>query len=182
VRLLRLVDNLLESVRIEAVHLGLRRQPLDLGQAAAEAAALLAPLYSQARMRLEIDGPALGALRLQGDLPRLQQVYVNLLANALKFAPEGSTVHVGGRLVDGEAESWVEDEGAGLPPGDAAALFERFRRGEDLEPAAPGLGLGLWIVRSIVERHGGRAWAERIAAAGAVAARTRFSFRIPCNP
>ena len=182
VRLLRLVDNLLESVRIEAGHLGLRRQSLDLGQAAAEAAAVLAPLYSQARMRLEIDGPALGALRLQGDLPRLQQVYVNLLANALKFAPEGSTVHVGGRLVDGEAESWVEDEGAGLPPGDAAALFERFRRGEDLEPAAPGLGLGLWIVRSIVERHGGRAWAERIAAAGAVAARTRFSFRIPCNP
>jgi signal transduction histidine kinase len=182
VRLLRLVDNLLESVRIEAGHVGLRRQPLDLGQAATEAAALLAPLYSQARMRLELDEPALGGLHLQGDLPRLQQVYVNLLANALKFAPEGSTVRVGGRQQEGEVESWVEDEGAGLPPGDAAALFERFRRGADQEPAAPGLGLGLWIVRSIVERHGGRAWAERIAASGTVPARTRFSFRIPGTP
>jgi signal transduction histidine kinase len=177
VRLLRLVDNLLESVRIEAGHLGLRRQPLDLGQAAAEAAALLAPLFSQARMRLELDEASLGALRLQGDLPRLQQVYVNLLANALKYAPEGSTVRVGGRLVDGELESWVEDEGSGLPPGDTAALFERFRRGEDGEPAAPGLGLGLWIVRSIVERHGGKVRAERTADA-----RTRFSFRLPATP
>lgn len=177
VRLLRLVDNLLESVRIESGHLGLRRQPLDLGQAAGEAAALLAPLYAQAHMKLLLDEDALGRLRLQGDLPRLQQVYVNLLANALKFAPEGGTVRVGGREVDGQLESWVEDEGAGLPPGDAAALFERFRRGEDGEPAAPGLGLGLWIVRSIVERHGGTVRAERTAEA-----RTRFSFRLPPAP
>ncbi len=176
VRLLRLVDNLLESVRIEAGHLGLRRQPLDLGQAAAEAAALLAPLFSQAHMRLELDEAALGALRLQGDLPRLQQVYVNLLANALKFAPEGGTVRVGGRRVDGAIESWVEDEGTGLPPGDAAALFERFRRGEEGEPAAPGLGMGLWIVRSIIERHGGTVQAARTAEA-----RTRFSFRLPAT-
>ena len=177
VRLLRLVDNLLESVRIEAGHLGLRRQPLDLGQAAAEAAAMLAPLYAQAHMRIELDEAVLAGLQLQGDLPRLQQVYANLLANALKFAPEGSTVRVGGRRLGDELESWVEDEGAGLPPGDAATLFERFRRGEDQEPEAPGLGLGLWIVRSIVERHGGRAWAERTADA-----RTRFSFRLPATP
>lgn len=174
IRLLRLVDNLLESVRIEAGHLGLRQQEADLGSVAAEAAAMLAPLYAQAGLRLELDAPALAGLALRGDPPRLQQAYANLLANALKYAPAGTSVHVGGRVDGAFIESWVEDEGPGLPPGDPAALFERFARGAGPEPEAAGLGLGLWIVRSIIERHGGTAWAERTAGG-----RTRFAFRLP---
>ena len=90
------------------------------------------------------------------------QVLVNLLANANKFAPAGSTIGVGGAVTDSDVTLWVEDEGPGLPPGAGASLFERFVRtseeGEEMEdePEQSGMGLGLWIVKSIVERHGGR--------------------------
>ncbi len=71
-------------------------------------------------------------------------------------------------------ELWVEDEGPGPSAGDAAAIFGRFQRGANVEPAAPGLGLGLWIVRSIVERHRGEVRVERTAEQ-----RTRFTVRLP---
>ena len=81
---------------------------------------------------------------------------VNLLANSNKFAAAGTTITVGGVVRDSEIELWVKDEGPGLPDGTREAIFERFRRSSGDEPAESGMGLGLWIVKSIVERHGGR--------------------------
>src|SRR5206468_6492056 len=114
-----------------------------------------------------------------GDARRLVQVLVNLLANASKFAPAGSTIAVGGAVTDSDVTLWVEDEGPGLPPGAGASLFERFVRmpgeGEEMEdgPEQSGMGLGLWIVKSIVERHGGRLEARsRVDACGRVSARS----------
>jgi two-component system sensor histidine kinase KdpD len=101
-------------------------------------------------------------------------VFVNLLSNAAKYAPPGTTIGIGARSLDASIEVWVEDAGPGLPPGDPMVLFERFRRGEVSEPDAPGLGLGLWIVRSIVERHAGSIRVERTPAA-----RTRFVMSLP---
>jgi signal transduction histidine kinase len=69
---------------------------------------------------------------------------------------------------------WIEDAGPGPPAGDAQALFERFRRGDNIEPDAPGLGLGLWIVRSIIERHSGAVHIERTPVA-----RTRITITLP---
>jgi signal transduction histidine kinase len=102
---------------------------------------------------------------LEGDAPRLTQVFVNLLANANKFAPPGSEIRVGGK-VDGRSVSlWVEDQGSGIPEGEVGAgrsVFERFVRSvEEAEPGQSGMGLGLWIVQSIVERHGGTVEARR---------------------
>ena len=71
----------------------------------------------------------------------------------------------------------MEDEGQGVPGGSSGAIFERFRRGVETEPDAPGLGLGLWIVKSIVERHGGSIRVERTAAQ-----RTRFTLTLPRQP
>ena len=102
-----------------------------------------------------------------GDKTRLTQVFVNLLANANKFAPEDSTVRIGAAGATASVLAWVEDEG----PGPAAATTARAlrtlpaRRGAEPEPA--GLGLGLWIVKSIIERHSGRVTFVRTARRGA---------------
>jgi signal transduction histidine kinase len=158
-RLTQLIDNLLESVRIESGVDAIRRRPVELDQVVENAAALMAPLLAQRRQRLEIDLPyPLPAV--QGDPPRLTQVFVNLLANANKFSPEGSTIAVRGAVASPRVTLWVEDEGPGLPPGAGATLFERFVRAAGEEPAESGMGLGLWLVHSIVQRHGGSVEAE----------------------
>jgi signal transduction histidine kinase len=102
---------------------------------------------------------------------------VNLVANASKFAPEGTAVRVGARIENQQVIAWVEDSGPGLPEGDAVSIFERFRRGGTLEPEPGGLGLGLWISRSIVERHGGSIAAERTPDGY-----TRFTLTLPLEP
>jgi signal transduction histidine kinase len=173
-RLMRLIDNLLESVRIEAGQLAVRSQLIDLGIPVHEAVELLGPLLEQQQLKVSIDLAALAERRIPGDEQRLQQVFVNLLANAIKHAPAGSTIRIGAELSGASALVWVEDEGPGIPAGDSKALFERFRRGEHSEPDSPGLGLGLWIVRSIVERHAGSVSAQRTAQA-----RTRFVITLP---
>jgi signal transduction histidine kinase len=156
-RLTQLIDNLLESVRIESGQDGIRSRPVALDEVIEEAVEMTAPLLAQRGQTIEVDLPyPLPALR--GDAPRLTQVFVNLLANANKFAPAGSVVHVGGRVEEGAVCLWVEDEGPGFPAAAGGkALFDRFvrRAGEGEEPETGGMGLGLWIVRSILERHGG---------------------------
>jgi signal transduction histidine kinase len=109
-----------------------------------------------------------------GDAPRLIQVFVNLLANANKFAPEGSVVNVAAQSSDGVVEVTVDDAGPGISEHDAGAIFERFHRAADTEPEPRGMGLGLWIVKSIVERHGGNVQATR--SDGNL---TRFLVRLP---
>jgi signal transduction histidine kinase len=174
-RLTQLIDNLLESVRIESGQLSIRRQSVTLAEVIEEARALVASLLAQRRQRLELELPA-DLPPVSGDKPRLTQVFVNLLANANKFAPEDSVVRIGAALRGREVLAWVEDEGAGPAPDDSAALFARFRRGGGIEPEAPGLGLGLWLVKSIIERHDGRVAFERTAAG-----RTRFTLSLPAE-
>src|SRR5436305_14261243 len=112
------------------------------------------PLLSQRAQRLEVDLPyPLPAI--VGDAPRLTQVFVNLLANANKFAPEGTTIAIRGAVEAGGVALWVEDEGPGLPAGGPGSLFERFVRSAGEEPVESGMGLGLWLVKSIVHAHGG---------------------------
>jgi signal transduction histidine kinase len=174
-RLTRLIDNLLESVRIESGQLDVRRQSIEIGDVVDDARGLVEALLRQRRQPLEIDVPA--GIELQGDATRLTQVFVNLIANASKFAPEGSPIRVGARVDGGSVSAWVEDSGPGLPEGDTVGIFERFKRGGAQEPEPGGLGLGLWISRSIVERHGGS-----IAAARTVDGFTRFTLTLPIEP
>jgi signal transduction histidine kinase len=174
-RLTRLIDNLLESVRIESGQLDVRRQSIELGDVVEDARALVEALLHQRRQPLEVDVPA--GLDLQGDGTRLTQVFVNLIANASKFAPEGTAVRVGARADGKQISAWVEDSGPGLPDGDGISIFERFKRGGAEEPEPGGLGLGLWISRSIVERHGGG-----ITAARTDEGYTRFTITLPIEP
>jgi PAS domain S-box-containing protein len=172
-RLMRLIDNLLESVRIEAGQLGIRRQTLALHSVVDDAVEFVRPILAQRRQQVAIELPE-ALPELVGDEQRLVQVFVNLLSNASKFAPTGSTVRIGARIEEGSILTWVEDEGPGLGVSDPTMLFEQFRRAGDREPEAPGLGLGLWIVRSVIERHGGTVRVERTPEE-----HTRFIIKLP---
>jgi signal transduction histidine kinase len=99
---------------------------------------------------------------------------VNLLANANKFAPEDSIVRIGAEASNGQVRVWVEDEGPGPAAGERDAIFSRFQRGSGEEPEPGGLGLGLWIVKSIIDRHGGT-----ISLARTEQERTRFIITLP---
>ena len=175
-RLTQLIDNLLESVRIESGQLGIRRQPVDLHGVVADAQALIEGLLTQRGQSLELRLPD-GLPDVDGDPQRLTQVLTNLLANASKFGPEGRAIRVGAEAAGGEVSLWVEDEGPGVPDPDRGSIFDRFYRSADAEPEPKGLGLGLWIVKSIVERHGGR-----VAVSRGADARTRFTVTLPASP
>jgi signal transduction histidine kinase len=172
-RLTRLIDNLLESVRIESGQLNIRHQSVDLAEVIDDAQALIGSLLTLRRQTLEVTLPE-NLPYIEGDLPRLTQVFVNLLANANKFAPEDSMVRIGAEAGDGHVIAWVEDEGPGPEAGESEAIFARFQRGSGEEPEPGGLGLGLWIVKSIIDRHTGT-----ISMVRTEQGRTRFIITLP---
>lgn len=172
-RLTRLIDNLLESVRIESGQLNIRHQSVDLAEVVDDARALIGSLLTLRRQTLEVTLPE-NLPYIEGDLPRLTQVFVNLLANANKFAPEDSIVRIGAEAGDRHVLVWVEDEGPGPAAGESDAIFTRFQRGSGEEPEPGGLGLGLWIVKSIIDRHAGT-----IALVRTEQGRTRFIITLP---
>jgi signal transduction histidine kinase/HAMP domain-containing protein len=155
-RLTWLIDNLLESVRIESGQLSIRRHDVELDAVIEAARDLIGPLIEQRGQTLEVrllEGHPV----IRGDEQRLTQVFVNLLGNASKFAPSDSVIRIGGRSTrNGGVTFWIDDEGPGPSDVEDATLFEQFRRSGGEDPEESGLGLGLYIVRSIVERHGGR--------------------------
>ncbi len=170
-RLTRLIDNLLESVRIESGQLDVRQQSLELTEVIDDATGLVDALLRQRSQHIERD--LQGDLSLHGDALRLTQVFVNLLANASKFAPEASAIRVNARREGQHIIAAVEDAGPGLPEGAQQSVFERFERG-GVEPAPGGMGLGLAISRSIVQRHGGS-----ISVSRTPDGYTRFELKLP---
>ena len=153
-RLSQLVDNLLDSVRIESGEMRLRHDAVDLSQVVADAVELIQPLTDQREQRVVTSlapGPS-----IDGDAARLASVMVNLLANANKFAPDGTTIWVEQEWTSGKAMVWVEDEGPGLPPQhEDHALCAPFKRSPHEEPSQRGTGLGLAVVRAVIAAHGG---------------------------
>ncbi len=168
-RLGRLVSQLLDLSRLESgvVPLDIRRFPLRpvLDKAAREASANAEHARGK-RVRVEV---ALEPrdLELAGDQERVHQVLANLLDNAVRHAPEGSTVELAAAARDGMVRVEVADQGPGIPEGDREMVFERFYRSDPARSAGQGgTGLGLAIARWIVEMHGGDIRAENRAPAG----------------
>jgi len=175
-RLTWLIDNLLESVRIESGQLAIRHQDVVFEDVIVAARELIEPLIAQRGQHIEVE---LGDVPIvRGDQQRLTQVLVNLLANANKFAPPDSTIRIGAtgnHAERGGLTFWVEDEGVASPDIQDARLFDQFRRSSDEgDRDESGIGLGLFIVRSIVDRHGGTARLERTAQG-----RTRATVELP---
>jgi len=162
-------------VRIESGQLAIRRQSIELRDLIEDARVLLSSLFELRKQKFDVAIPS-DLPPIEGDAPRLTQVFVNLLANANKYAPENSTVHIGAQVEERNIIAWVDDEGPGVPEVARGSIFDRFTRGKAEEPDPGGLGLGLWIVKSIVERHGGVVNAERTSEG-----RTRFAVSLPLN-
>jgi signal transduction histidine kinase len=153
-RLMQLINNLLESARIEAGQDRIRQQPVAIDEVVEDALELTRPLLGQREQEAIVELPCPLPL-VRGDARRLTQVFVNLLGNANKYAPAGSTITISGETSPTELTLWVDDQGPGLPAGGQES-WGRFVRSTASEPEQSGFGLGLSLVKSIVERHGGR--------------------------
>lgn len=161
-RLEKLIDDLLTANQVTLGPLPLHRVPVDLRTIIVNATEMIHPLTQEKRQLLEFDLPE--PLPVLGDTRRLEQVVLNLLANANRYTPSGTRIAVVGRTVDGDVRLMVRDDGPGLPADVLEAVFQPFYR----MATNSGSGLGLAIVKSIVELHGGHTWAESEPGAGAV--------------
>jgi signal transduction histidine kinase/CheY-like chemotaxis protein len=156
----QLIDELLDVARIMSGKLRLERSTVDLIDIVHSAVAVVQPVIEAKHINVEIDTPP-GLSTLYGDSSRLQQVIWNLLSNAVKFTPEGGTVRVCLHTSAGQAEMVVADSGDGIPAEFLPHVFEPFRQADaSTTRMHSGLGLGLSIVKQIVEAHGGTVAAE----------------------
>jgi len=154
----RLVDDLLDLARAARGALNIERKPLDLGRLLTEA---LATMHEDARRAgLHLEGTFEPDLWVSADATRMGQVAINLLLNALKFTPTGGRVTARLQHRGDNARFSVEDTGVGIEPELLPRLFAPFVQGASGVSRRTGMGIGLSIVRSLVELHGGRAWAE----------------------
>jgi signal transduction histidine kinase len=154
--LVRMVDDLLDVSRITQGKIELRRRPLDLAEVLRHAAEASRPLAEAKEQTLELDLPPC-ALPLDGDGTRLEQVASNLLRNAVKFTEPRGHIALSVRREGGEAVVRVRDDGAGISAGLLLRVFDLFAQGEQgLDRSEAGLGIGLTLVRSLVEMHGGK--------------------------
>ena len=153
--LARLVDDLLDVSRATMGKIDLRREPLEVSVAVARAVEVAAPLLESKGHRLSVRVPGAGLL-VAGDPVRLAQVIANLLNNAAKFTDDGGQIDVEAHR-DGEVISLrVKDNGRGITPGRLASMFEPFAQGDQpSDRSLGGIGVGLTLVRSLVQLHGG---------------------------
>jgi signal transduction histidine kinase len=151
-----LISDLLDTVRIESGQMEMSEEPHDSVAIAREAATLLQPTAAKKSIRLAMEtGDNLPHWHV--DRRAALQILSNLLSNAIKFSPVHSAVVIKiERLDDGGLGITISDQGPGIPPGMQAQIFERFARGDPaVSRKQEGLGLGLWIVRNLVELHRG---------------------------
>lgn len=151
----RLVDDLLDMSRIVSGRVRVEMHVLDLRTVIDAAVDVVGPTADAKRLSLTTTLPECEVLA-RGDSTRLQQVVWNLLSNAIKFTPPQGRIEVGVTSVRDHVELWVSDTGAGIDPEFLPHVFDRFRQADaSFTRRHGGLGLGLAIVRSLVEMHGG---------------------------
>ena len=170
-RLQRMVEELLFLSRVDVGGLELELDAVDVVELARTALGSADPAAAAKRITLEYDGP--DALHARADGNRLGQVFDNLVSNAIKFTPERGRVKVTLGSENGAIVASVCDTGVGIPLAEQSRLFERFFRSSATRDL-PGTGLGLTIVRAIVEGHGGSVVCTSNDGAG-----TTFTFTLP---
>ena len=153
--LTRLVDDLLDVSRIARGRVELKTEIVEVAEVVAKAIEMASPLLEQRNHTLKVDVPRRG-LRVDGDTTRLGQVISNLLTNAAKYTPPNGVVTVRAERVDDEVVLSVRDTGIGISPEVLPRIFDLFvQERQALDRSQGGLGIGLTIVRSLIERHGG---------------------------
>jgi HD-GYP domain-containing protein (c-di-GMP phosphodiesterase class II)/anti-sigma regulatory factor (Ser/Thr protein kinase) len=161
-RLIRVVNDILNLSNIEFGERPLEKKPLVVREIVEEVANSLKPKLDEKNIKLE--------MKLPDDLPRIDadrdlaiQVFINLIANAVKYSPQGTTVRVRGKETAVNVELVIEDEGIGIPPASVEKIFERYYRVKsERSRMDDGIGLGLAIVKNIIDRHGGTIRVESV--------------------
>ncbi len=151
----RLVDDLLDVSRITRGKVELRRRPIEIAEVIAKAVEIASPALEQKQHRLEVEVAASG-LTVNGDAGRLAQVFANLLTNSAKYTPPYGDVSVRATSDRRIVRVCVHDTGMGIAPDVLPHIFEVFVQGSRRDAVRAGLGLGLAIVQSLTELHGGR--------------------------
>jgi signal transduction histidine kinase/CheY-like chemotaxis protein len=155
-QMVRLVDDLLDLTRIARGKMELRRKIFDVGQTVAQAVQTVRPSLEQQQHQLTVE-PAAAPIYVEADEGRIEQVLVNLLRNACKYTERGGKIRVSVEQVGDEAVLRVRDSGVGIEPEMLGRIFDLFTQsGRSLHRAQGGLGIGLTLVRQLVELHGGR--------------------------
>jgi PAS domain S-box-containing protein len=174
-QMVRLVDDLLDVSRISRGKIALKTTPFDLRDALAKATEIALPLFEQRHHDFEVIAPSY-PLVVNGDDARLTQVFANLLNNAAKYTPEGGRIVLTVRHNTTQVVVEVQDNGIGIDPVLLPRVFELFVQGyQDADRAAGGLGIGLTLVRSLVQLHRGEVEAH---SAGLRSGST-FTVRLP---
>ena len=177
-RLQRLVADLQELSRVEAGAFGLNLQPALVGDLIASAAERLGRQFEDKGVSLEVDLPP-DLPTVLADEDRIGQVLLNLLGNALQYTPAGRAVRISARGAAAEVQFEIRDEGIGIPAEHLQHIFTRFYRVDPSRSrAGGGSGIGLTIAKHLVERQGGRIWAESLGAGQG----SRFTFSLPVAP
>lgn len=181
-RLSSLIGNVLDFSRIEQGRKQYEFEPTDIQALVRETLKVMEAGALERDLRLELHAPTSPpqARDLQPVLDghAIQQALVNLLDNAFKHSPKGATVGVGLEIDANRLRLWVEDHGPGIPAAEHDRIFERFHRlGSELRRESQGVGIGLSIVKHIVEAHGGRVRVQSELGQG-----SRFTIDLPLNP
>ena len=170
-RTLAVLSSLMDIAEAGAGTIPLRRESVDLGSIAGEAAGLFGPAAEEKGVSLSVIRTA--PVPVMADARRISQVVANLLDNAIKYTPRGGRIDVEARTVDGGGVLEIRDTGIGIFPEDLPHVWDRLYRGRQAA-GIRGAGIGLSLVRALVEAHGGTVGARTPAAGG-----SEFTIRLP---
>jgi len=176
-RLIGLVNDLLDISRLESGKLTVTVQPTNLGKLTRSSVDDLGALIRDKRLRLSLIGVD-DAPTVMAEPQLLRQVIVNLTSNALKYTPSGGEISIRIEREDARRIRWtITDSGIGIPKSALGRLFEKFYRAENVHTVeTEGTGLGLYLVRLIIERLAGEVWCESEEGRGAM-----FIFTLPIS-
>ncbi len=156
----RLIEDLLDVARVISGKLQLEMVDIDAAEVVSQAIETVRPAANAKKVRIELTENVSTSAIVSGDHDRLVQIFTNLLGNALKFSHDNSTIHVSVETISDAVVTKIRDEGKGISPEFLPMVFERFRQDVTNKSNNGGLGLGLAIVRNLVEMHHGSVRAE----------------------
>jgi signal transduction histidine kinase len=170
-----MVNDLLDISRIESGRVTMKQEPQDLNKVISDVADLLSVQLKERHIDFSADLAA-DASRILADTSQINRIFINIIGNAIKFTPQNGRISIRSIKVDNNARVDISDNGCGIPAESREAVFEEFYRVENaINEQVKGTGLGLALVKHIIEAHGGKIWVESKVGVGST-----FSFTLPC--